>query len=130
MVRALKLDLKEYDNNFTDVDKNNWYTPYVAAAYNAGLVSGADGMFRPDDLITREEMCKIIVQAADVDCELKENNFNDEHMISDWALGYVNKAYSLGIVNGMDDGNFAPTNNTLREQAFVILARMKNIIDK
>lgn len=51
-------------------------------------------------------------------------------MISDLALGYVNKAYSLGIVNGMDDGNFAPTNNTLREQAFVILARMKNVIDK
>ena len=128
MVRALNMDLQVYDNNFTDVDENNWYTPYVATAYDAGFVVGSDGKFRPDDMITREEMCKIIAQVTDLDYELKENNFTDRHLISDWALEYVNKAHSLGIINGMDDGSFEPKSNLLREQAFVILTRVIDII--
>ena len=128
MIRTLKLDLREYSNNFKDVNVNNWYAPYVAAAYNAGFISGSDGMFRPDDMITREEMCKIIAQAIDTDYELKENNFIDRYVISDWAVEYVNKAYSLGIITGMDDGSFVPKSSTLREQAFVILDRVMNVI--
>jgi len=127
MVRALNMDLSEYGNDFTDVDENHWYAPYIATAFDAGFVNGSDGMFRPDDMITREEMCKIIAQVTDADYELKENDFTDRHAISDWAVEYVNKVYSLGIINGMDDGSFEPKSNTLREQAFVILTRIINI---
>ncbi len=130
IVRALGLDLSEYNNTFLDIDSDDWHAPYVATAYAAGLVSGADGMFRPNDTITREEMCKIIACAADDEFELKQADFKDTDSISPWALEYVNKAYSLGIVNGMDDGSFLPKNNALREQAFVILARFTNLFNK
>ena len=43
--------------------------------------------------------------------------------ISEWAKESVQIAYSLGIINGMGDGNFAPKENALREQAFVMLSR-------
>ncbi|MBR5518014.1 MAG: S-layer homology domain-containing protein, partial [Clostridia bacterium] len=128
VVRTLGLETVDYNNTFLDVDSADWHAPYIATAYSMGLVGGSDGMFRPDDTITREEMCKIIACATDAEFELKQSDFKDIDSISPWALEYVNKVYSLGIVNGMDDGTFAPKNNALREQAFIILARLKNVI--
>lgn len=123
VVRALGLEIKEYDGAFSDVTSYNWYADYIATAYNAGLINGSDGMFRPNDTITREEICKIIASATDAETELKELDFTDNDEISVWAKDYVRKTYSLGIVNGMGDGSFAPKSNALREQAFVMLAR-------
>ena len=60
--------------------------------------------------------------------ELKQVGFKDTDSISPWAMEYVNKVYSLGIVKGMDDGTFAPKNNALREQAFIILARLISVM--
>ena len=130
IVRALGLGISEYNNTFFDVDFKDWHASYIATAYDAGLIGGSKGMFRPDDTITREEMCKIIACATDVEYELKQVEFRDNDSISPWALEYINKVYSLGIVNGMDDGTFAPKNNALREQAFMVLARLQNIINK
>ena len=63
------------------------------------------------------------IAATNDEFELKQADFKDADSISPWAMEYVNKAYSLGIVNGMDDGSFAPKSNALREQAFVMIAR-------
>ena len=123
IVRALGLDVEEYGETFKDVNEDDWYAQYIATAYKYGLVNGADGKFRPSDTITREEICKILASATDVDVELEEVEFVDKNKISSWAFESVKKVYSLGIVNGMDDGSFAPKSNALREQAFVMLAR-------
>ncbi|MBR2885252.1 MAG: S-layer homology domain-containing protein, partial [Clostridia bacterium] len=117
-------------NTFLDVDSDDWFAPYVAAAHGAGLIDGSDGMFRPNDTITREEICKIIACATDSYAEAQKLEFTDSDEISDWAKEYVSKVYSLGIVNGMDDGSFLPKNNALREQAFVILARFTKLFNK
>lgn len=130
VVRALNLETAEYNNAFIDIDSDDWYAPYVAIAYSAGLINGSDGMFRPNDTITREEICKIIACATDSSADAKELEFTDNDKISDWAKAYVNKVYALGIVNGMDDGSFLPKNNALREQAFVMLARFTNLNNK
>jgi len=130
MVRALGLEVKEYTGTFNDVTSYNWYANYIATAFDAGLVNGSDGMFRPNDTITREEICKIIASATDVKTELKPLDFSDNDKISNWAKGSVQKAYSLGILNGMGDGSFAPKSNALREQAFVMLARFIEVNKK
>ncbi len=128
IVRALGLEVKDYKGTFTDVSATDWSAGYIAAAYEAGIVNGADGNFRPNDTITREEICKIIASAVKTESEAKELDFTDNDKISLWAFESVQKAYSLGIINGMDDGSFAPKNNALREQAFVMLARMSETI--
>ncbi len=123
IVRAIGLEIKEYEGEFNDVGSYDWYSDYISTAFDAGLINGSDGMFRPTDTITREEICKIIASATDVETEIKELEFSDNDKISNWAKDSVQKAYSLGIVNGMGDGSFAPKSNALREQAFVMIAR-------
>ncbi|MDY6315282.1 MAG: S-layer homology domain-containing protein, partial [Clostridia bacterium] len=58
IARALKLSDKKAD--YKDVN-DEWFAPYVGACSEAGIISGYDGMFRPNDNITRQEMAVIIV---------------------------------------------------------------------
>ena len=48
-------------NYFTDVKTTDWFTPYVTAAKDAGLIEGySDGSFKPESKITRAEACAIV----------------------------------------------------------------------
>jgi len=124
LVRALNLEATENTVEFTDVSDAEWYEQYVKIASSNGIVGGADGMFRPNDTITREEMCKMLVIASGNTAEEAELTFTDKDRIGDWATTYVAKAVSMGLMNGMDDGNFNPKGNALREQAFAVIYRI------
>lgn len=45
---------------FVDVPAGQWYSDAVAWAAQAGIAQGFDGLFRPDDQITRQEMVTLI----------------------------------------------------------------------
>ena len=48
-------------SSFTDVNSNAWYSRFIAAAEELGLVKGyGDGTFQPDNPITRAETCAIV----------------------------------------------------------------------
>lgn len=54
------------NSGFPDVPSYAWYAPYIAWAKNNGIVLGyADGTFKPDNLISRGEVAKIIVKAIE-----------------------------------------------------------------
>lgn len=51
----------EYEGTFSDVAEGRWYTQFVAAAVEMGLIEGyPDGTFRPEASITRAEACTIV----------------------------------------------------------------------
>ena len=50
--------------HFTDVPIPNPFYTYIETAYNAGLISGyTDGTFRWSNNVTREQICKLVVNA-------------------------------------------------------------------
>jgi hypothetical protein len=56
----------DYQGYFSDVPANAWFTEYVEAAVNAGLIQGfQDGTYRPNDYITRAQACVIVNRALD-----------------------------------------------------------------
>ena len=52
------------------------------------------------------------------------DGFRDKDEISAWAESAVDFAVSAGMMNGMDDGRFAPKENTTRAQTAVVLKRL------
>ncbi len=128
ITRALGIEEKAYSGEFADVEADDWYAGVIAAAKAAGLVDGDGEMVMPNAPVTREQMAKFLVAAYAVknpDAEGGEVlSFTDSDEISAWAVEFVNKATSLGILNGMGDGTFAPKNAVLREQAFTAIARL------
>ncbi len=125
IARALKLSDKTAD--YKDVS-DEWFAPYVGACSDAGIISGYDGMFRPNDNITRQEMAVIIVNAYSYLEKAGANggidSFTDKAEIADWAKAAVDTASSVGLISGMGDGTFAPNANATRAQAASIVRRL------
>ncbi len=112
---------------FTDIPDE---TTAVAAAslQGLGVVSGTSGTtFDPDASLTRAQLCTMVVNALgmgdQVSVYARKTLFSDVPA-SSWYNGYVNLAYSQGLVNGYGDGTFGPDDAVTYGQAAAILLRM------
>lgn len=124
IVLAMELDLNA-DSDFSDVPKNDWAYPYVSAAVKSGYINGiSDTLFGRGQNITREDMGVIIARALNLEESDEKSDFTDADIISDYAIGSIEAVCQKGIINGMDDGSFAPKQNLTRAQAAVVIYRM------
>ena len=131
LVRALGIEEKDYQDEFSDVSGDEWYADTLAAATEKGLLQGSDGKAMPDGLLTREQMAKMLVSAylylhPEADINETVTGFADNGEISEWAKAFVAQSVEIGLMNGMGDGRFAPSETALREQAFAAVHRLLN----
>ncbi len=88
------------ETNFTDVDKSQYYAPFVAWASSEGLVQGfEDGTFRPNEKVTREQLCTVMALFCDAP-QTQGELFADDADIADWARPYVYACKEMGIISG------------------------------
>ena len=110
---------------FSDVKKGQWYTGAVKWASENGIVTGSGGKFMPNDPITREQICTVIVTYAKymkitLTPNTKAVTFKDAKKISKWARAAVNTCQRAGLVAG-SNGNFNPQNKASRAAVAQIL---------
>lgn len=129
--------LTTVEHEFSDADKNAWYSAYLWTAYEENIVEGySDGRFGIGDSITREDMvtmaCRAIAKIGKMQ-DLKVNdvylNYSDADSISDYALEYVKIMTSCGVVSGMGDGSFAPKAVTNRAQAAMVIYQLLELTE-
>ncbi len=96
---------------FSDVNSNMWYASYVAYAVKGGIVQGDNGLFRPNDTITRAEASKIFVRATGVTYSTGSIVFSDVLPTNTLAV-YIQTAYDNCIVHGRHTVNGVPTTPT------------------
>lgn len=115
---------------FSDVDAEQWYAEAVAWAAAKEIVLGyEDGTFRPDRMVTREEMCVLLARSSP-DTFPKDGapEFKDAERISDWAKEAVAQVSACGIILGMGDSSFAPAETATRAQAAAVLLRFYELV--
>jgi hypothetical protein len=104
--------------------RGHWGHYTIAAAYEAGIVSGYDSnRFGPDDPITREQMAVMIVRATGLTNRDSQLSFVDSRAISTWARSAVTRAAAQKIIMGYPDNTFRPANPATRAEAVSIFAR-------
>ena len=108
--------------SFEDVSPDAWYYTYVASAVESGIVSGkSPTVFGTGAYITREEIAALLVRVADRQSILlsegEEKEFTDSDEIAGYAQDAVSRLASAGIINGRDDGRFAPQETATRAEA-------------
>ncbi|MCI9626279.1 MAG: hypothetical protein HFI90_05795 [Clostridia bacterium] len=135
LVKALKLPAGTGNGGFADVSDGDWFAPYVAAAKNAQMIDGyGDGSFQPDREISRQEMAKLlrsVCAAQGLYEDLKDiRSFSDWQQIEPWAAEAVQATTGFGLMQGMDDGTFAPLSGTTRAQAAVVLCRLLDLLER
>ena len=113
-------------NGFTDVGADKYYTDAVAWASANKIVSGyGNGIFSPDNSITREQMAVILMNYAqykgyDVSTRADLSKFADGEYISPWAKDAMSWANAEGLMQG--SGNqLMPADNAQRCQVAAIL---------
>lgn len=119
--------------NFIDVDDQAWYAGEVAAAEKAGLVNGyADGSFRPNAAITREQIAVMLARALQVagadTPEIPADGllarYIDDNSISGWARASIALAVEAKIMQGTAESALLPARSATRAESAAMLARL------
>lgn len=103
---------------------SDWARDYMQRAGEAGLIPG---ILDDQDLtreISRAEFAAVAVRLYEALKHQEVPLYAGANPFSDTADPDVLRAYSLGVVNGMGDGTFAPDSNLTREQAVTMLGRV------
>ena len=108
---------------YGDVASGAWYTEAVRWATSQGIVGGyGNGMFGPNDNITREQLAVMLWRYAGSPAAThKELHFNDTDEISGYALEALRWAVENDIISGYGDGRLGPQGLATRAQTAQML---------
>ena len=134
LFKALKLETTDYNNEFKDVSDGE-FAKMLQTMVNNGTIA-KDENFRPNDTISREEMCKILYVSLNNAGKLKEvegmqiEAFADFDKVADWAKVYVNAIYGNKIMVGVSDAEFDPKGTVTKAQAATMLTRILALVEQ
>lgn len=108
---------------FVDVKENDWFYENVQYVVDNNLMNGvAEDKFTPNDTLTRAMLVTVLYRNAGEPAVNKSIPFADVDMGS-WYANAVVWAKQNGIVNGVNEIEFAPDENIAREQIAAIMFR-------
>ncbi len=116
-------------NKFEDVNKDEWYFPYIDIAVSEGIVNGvADARFGIGEKITRQDMCAMVyrcIKEKGTSIKTSDNaeNFVDFDKCSEYSKEAVKALSANNIINGVGENTFAPDGFATRAMAAVIIDR-------
>ena len=127
-------DEKQMFSDYNEMDKQD--VKKIEAVSSYGIMGGyPDGSFRPQENVTRGEMAKIIysfekafsgaMQDNEINYESNGNMLKDVDG-NDWFYEYAAYCLKNGYMNGYEDGTFRASETLTREQAAVIIKRLKD----
>lgn len=119
-------DTKTYAHPYKDVEDGTWYSWAVGYLYSKGaLKDQGDGLFGPDESITREQMVALTSKVFPYSGTIwRPMNCGDRDQISTYALDAVDGLYNRNVINGDDKGNFNPGSTLTRGEFVTILYRL------
>ena len=113
----------EFENPFTDVEKDDWCYEDVLYAVKSGLFNGiTESEFSPNTSLTRAMLVTVLYRAEGEPEVTNEIIFDDIDKDSYYEKA-VMWAEKNGIANGISKTEFAPDQNITREQIAAIMHR-------
>lgn len=120
------------DSVFTDVPADSYYAKAIAWGSANGIVEGYDdGLYRPDQNISRQELAAILYRYAaysgrNVSQRRDLSGFADAASVSQWASEYMSWAVAEGLIQGTDMNRLEPLSFATRAVAAAMLERFLN----
>ena len=112
--------------SFSDnTNQNAWYYSEIETAVANGAVRKDTSLFRPNDIITREDMAVMLVRALGYDTlATSVAGYGLPFTDVTQNVGYITMAYNFGITNGTTGTTFEPSGSATREQAVAMMIRL------
>lgn len=109
-------------NSFSDVNSGEWFNTAVSTMAKLGIVKGrGEGIFDPAANITRAEFA-VMAARFDYTADSEANMFDD--ISGHWAEKEINRAASLGWVQGDGGGSFRPDDYITRAEVVTLVNRV------
>ena len=117
--------------SFSDVKADAWYAKAIGwAAANKVVTGYADGTFRPNAAVTREQAAAILyryAQSKGIDVSAGEDtnilSYADILQASEYAIPALQWAVGAGVLNGKSGNLLAPTGTATRAEIAAIMQR-------
>ncbi|HWS42023.1 MAG TPA: Ig-like domain-containing protein [Pseudoflavonifractor sp.] len=105
-----------------------WYGVSLVWAVEQGILQGNGRDLAPEALLTREQLCTLLVRYLDhagLTLELSETpgDFTDADSVSGWATDAVEVCLKAGLLTGKPGGRIDPQGKATRAEVSVILTR-------
>ena len=119
--RALNFKPSNKNVVYLDVKDDAWYFEYVNAITEQGFMCGYDNIFRPDDVITYEEIIKVMTLVYESKFGVIDAYEGTEvpKDASEWSCGYLKKAIELSWYKNANE--IKPLKNAIRQDAAYLL---------
>lgn len=122
-------DLYELISKYPFKDTTN---ANVIAAQALGIINGkSEGIFAPYANISRQEAASLLMRTAKFlgkKFTPENNTFNDSENIANYAKEAVDYVAGLGVMKDKGKNNFGPKDNYSREQAYITINRLFDIL--
>ena len=109
----------------------DWAVPYLAACLRDGIMTGANGLLRPNATITRVEAAAMVVRALGLAVGGGGTGgvltFSDAAAVPAWATAFVAEAVQHGLIAGLPGNVFDPTGTLTRAQAATVLSHAVDV---
>lgn len=115
------LAAEDVRKGFNDIE-NHWAKNEIELLAGKGIITGmGDGIFKPEDKITRAQFATLIVNLLNINTEEYTGRFLDVKE-NDWFALFVEAAAKEGIVLGAE-GLFNPNKEITREEMALVIVR-------
>ena len=113
---------------FPDVAPNYTFAKYIYALADNKVVSGNNGLFLPEQNVTRGELAKFVVNGFGISTTspIPESGYFSDVPQNYIFSPYINSLASMGIISGFEDGNFRPEQKVTRGQLAKFIAKAGN----
>lgn len=119
-----KIELKA-----TDLPKDH---PNYAALHKLielGIMDNSE-QIRPDALLTRAQMAKVIAISFNIEVDAKNNASFIDYSRKHWAKNYIESLADVQIVQGKTTKTFAPNEAVTRLQTILLVSRGRSFVSK
>lgn len=124
IIASLQSDFDEnktYENKFSDVASDKWYSNCINFAAEKGYLSGYDdNTFIPENTITRAEMSVILGKYLGMAGGVGKTSYSDVPSMH-YAVGYITQLSIKSIISGYGNHEFKPDNTITRAEAVTMI---------
>lgn len=112
LIRALGVDLPEYNNTFTDVKKGSSGAQHIQAAYDLGLISGYSNSdriraYKPEETLKRSQFAKMVAIAYNLEKD-DSKTLKLTDLENNTEYNYIKAVLDNKIVTGYPDNTYGP----------------------
>ncbi|HEY8363492.1 MAG TPA: family 10 glycosylhydrolase [Tissierellaceae bacterium] len=122
---------KEQSKYFYDVNRGQaWAIKAIDSLYERKIINGVgNGKFEPSKNITRADFLIMVMNFYSISPEETiEDNFSDAG--NKYYTKYLGTAKKMGLIYGVGNNQYHPEKNMTRQDMFVILYRIQNMLGK